>query len=80
VKNVLGGPLPDLSVAGDGDLHRSEPERVVLGALDRFPRDALPPGFLPDLPDQLGPLHIVPSRAVLIFDFKGVLEPYCIAG
>jgi hypothetical protein len=55
---LLGRPLPDLGVPRDGDLHRSQPERVVLGAFDLLPLDALPPGFLSDLPDELEPPHI----------------------
>lgn len=41
MEDVLGGPLPDIGVTRDRDLHRSGPERVVLGALDLLPLDAL---------------------------------------
>jgi len=47
MEDVLSGPLPDLGMPRDRDLHRSEPERVMLGALDLPPLDALVPGFLP---------------------------------
>jgi len=45
VEDVLSGQLPDLDVPRDRDLHRSEPERVMFGALDLLPRDALPSAF-----------------------------------
>lgn len=61
MEDVLGSPLPDLSVPGDRDFHRSGPQDVVPGALDFLDGDTLPRGFLPDLPDELGPVHTSPA-------------------
>jgi hypothetical protein len=41
---------------------------------DFFEGDALPPGFLPDLPDELGPLHTSPSSADLKSYLYSALE------
>jgi len=56
VEDVLGRPLADADVARDRDLHRSQPERVsCLAPSACFHSMPLPPGFVPDPADELGP-------------------------